>query len=1078
MYIIRLLITSFILLFYSVPLLAWQVALQTDSNQVQVRNEESLTAVDIYLTWFDKDATESQFVSWTLTQGWQPVLVPVATQPLDVSAFEMDIQDPLEQTCPSEHRCFLALVAVTEGKNPINSTAWQKVSMLPLSTAAAQDRMPGQQVFLPASENSYNNIVDRVEGGDVIASDSIIDADQKTPVAPATGESSNTAIPETEKPDIFKLADHQVLYANSSAKRFQVIDVADPKNPQIVDEINLAGNPQEVYILNEYNVLLQSDYDNVHQAGQTIVTALNKNQNGQLTKTHEITLTGSFSQSRRRNQLIYVVTQTHQMIPVAEAQPDECGFIPQESKTVMTVHVLRLEEKGQLTQVDALELPGYAPVVAIFPNHLITANHETWPNTQIKVFDLSSTEDPLIALPGITVPGEVPSEFHLNISDQLLYVVYGNAGFGLKEEESGSTFAIYDLDRLSTGEPISKVGNIAPEERLHGVRFSEDHVFIVTYKNVDPVWVIDISDPQHPQIIDELGDIPGWSEKLFFYAGHLLGVGIHDQPESDEPDNKRVRRLALSLFDVADPTQIKLLDRQVPLVKRSVAERPYSSDSAAIGDERALFLDWEAGFIALPVNTWGSNSGHYAYMVEMLNAQSVRAQPYTQLSEFCVAKSPMTLQRVIALDLPGVWIGLGDQTLLTFQCPQGEVLAQIELATPINWLEAYQGDLLAGVSGAWQQSSWGYYRLQRYTQADLANPVQSWTVDKAYGDVQVTGNKAVFFDAYYPLAIQVVDLATDQVGPAQQLEEMPVHVDEMPAEIRASEEPVLLPSIWYSRSQPITQDNLFCVGEQQGIEPPVFILEERNLDDAVKSEEKPEPQWVLRCWDLTTYQALPQRTIPGNPVAFTPAGHLITEEYLENGQLRLNLLTLEATQASLLHSRELTACERYNAQTWLAGDALYISCTHQIVYLDTPVSTEPAIEVREDDEDICPTFAPPTDESTADTVIFKLDPEQQFVETGQWTFSGYRQLAAIGPEDTILLGGTEWLVDNDIAVEMLISPYYYNEAICEVYQLTAPTESKLLTTIAAYCPWGKQVTLVPGAAYIAKGFVGIEKVSW
>lgn len=1157
MRIIRLLITSFILLFYSVPLLAWQVTLQAEGNQVQVSNEESLTTVDIYLTWFDKDATtvENQFVSWTLTQGWQPVLIPVATESLDVSAFEMDIQEPLEQTCPSEHRCFLALVAVTGGADPVDSTTWQKVSMLPLSTAAAQDRMPGQQVFLPVSENGddTNGRGDTIaSGGDLIAPESTaIDADQKTtdtPAAAPTIESDDGATPETEKPDIFKLADHQVLYANGSAERFQVIDVADPKKPQIVDELSLAGNPREVYTLNEYNVLLQSDSNNAYREGQTIVTVLNKDQNGQLTKTSEITLTGNFSQSRRRNQLIYVVTQTYQVIPLADAQPDECGYIPQESKTIMTVHVLRLEENGQLTQVDALELPGYAPVVAIFPNHLVTASHETWPNTQIQVFDLSSTEDPLIALPGIEVPGEVPSEFHLNVSDQFLYVVYGNAGFRLEEEESGSTFAIYDLNRLSTGEPISKIGNIAPEERLHGVRFSDDHVFIVTYKNVDPVWVIDISDPQNPQIIDELGDIPGWSEKLFFYEGHLLGVGTHDQPEPDEPEDSRVRRLALSLFDVADPTQIKLLDRRVPFVNQPVAERPYGSDSMAVWDERALFLDWEAGFIALPANSWGSESGHYAYMVEMLNAQSVRAQPYTQLSEFCVAKSPVALQRVIALDLPGVWIGLGDQTLLTFQCPQGEVLGQIELATNINWLDTYQGDLLAGVSGGWQ-NSWGYYRLQRHTQTNLANPIQSWTVDKAYGNVQVAGNKAVFFDVYYPLAIQVVDLATGQVDPAQQLEEMPAR-DEVPipvddvvkepelleeetnitstedntsakesesttAEISArTSEPTFAPIIWYGRSQPITQDNLFCVGEQQGIEPPVFILEERALAESVQSEEKPvdvdpyvpqQPQWVLRCWDLTTYQELPQRTIPGSPVAFTSAGHLITQEYLENGQLRLNLLTLEATQASLLHSRELAACERYNAQMWPVGDALYLSCTHQIVYLDTPVATiepasEGASETKEDtrgdssdnavaiDSDepidgtvICPTFAPPTEtEPTADTLIFKLNPEQQFAEEGQWTFSGYRQLTAVSSEDTILLSGTEQVVRDDIAIEKLVSPYgyYYSEAICEVYQLTVPAESTLLTTMATYCPWREQVMLTPEAAYIARGFAGIEKSSW
>lgn len=90
---------------------------------------------------------------------------------------------------------------------------------------------------------------------------------------------------------------------------------------------------------------------------------------------------------------------------------------------------------------------------------------------------------------------------------------------------------------------------LAPGERIYSARFLGDKGYVVTFRQVDPLFTFDLSDPAHPRKVGEL-KVPGFSSYIHpLDENHLLTVGVH----VDESGDWRTRSLKLSLFDVTDP---------------------------------------------------------------------------------------------------------------------------------------------------------------------------------------------------------------------------------------------------------------------------------------------------------------------------------------------------------------------------------------------------------------------------------------------------------------------------------------------------------------------------------------------
>ncbi len=148
------------------------------------------------------------------------------------------------------------------------------------------------------------------------------------------------------------------------------------------------------------------------------------------------------------------------------------------------------------------------------------------------------------------------------------------------------------------GDSLNVVGSlddIAPGERIFSTTFVEDQVFVVTFRQVDPLFVIDLSDATSPTITGEL-KIPGVSNYLQLIDDDiLLAVGRDADPNTGIQTD-----LQISLFDVADPTNPLLLDRYTFAGGRSTYT-PLIDWISSGANHNALTFDQLSGTLALPV---------------------------------------------------------------------------------------------------------------------------------------------------------------------------------------------------------------------------------------------------------------------------------------------------------------------------------------------------------------------------------------------------------------------------------------------------------------------------------------------
>ncbi|MDD3833101.1 MAG: beta-propeller domain-containing protein, partial [Oscillospiraceae bacterium] len=133
-------------------------------------------------------------------------------------------------------------------------------------------------------------------------------------------------------------------------------------------------------------------------------------------------------------------------------------------------------------------------------------------------------------------------------------------------------------------EIVGRIEDVAKGERVYSVRFSGDIGYFVTFRQVDPLFTVDLTDPASPKILSAL-KIPGFSEYLHPYSdGLLFGLG------KDADENGRVKGLKLSMFDVSDPADVT--------EKHKLVLDKYWTDASY--NHKAIIVSPQRGLIAFP----------------------------------------------------------------------------------------------------------------------------------------------------------------------------------------------------------------------------------------------------------------------------------------------------------------------------------------------------------------------------------------------------------------------------------------------------------------------------------------------
>lgn len=156
-----------------------------------------------------------------------------------------------------------------------------------------------------------------------------------------------------------------------------------------------------------------------------------------------------------------------------------------------------------------------------------------------------------------------------------------------EQKQPYSNLYVLDQDLKQVG----AVENLATGERIYSVRFMQNRAYLITFKQTDPLFVVDLTEPTAPKILGEL-KIPGFSNYLHPYDETTL-IGLGRETTTNEWGGVTNQGIKISLYDVANVAEPK------EIAKYTIGDQ--NSYSTALDDHKAFLFSAEKNLLAIPV---------------------------------------------------------------------------------------------------------------------------------------------------------------------------------------------------------------------------------------------------------------------------------------------------------------------------------------------------------------------------------------------------------------------------------------------------------------------------------------------
>ena len=436
-----------------------------------------------------------------------------------------------------------------------------------------------------AEQSTGSNPMDAVKYRDVTT----------TAVGGAAETSAETR--DVVESDIWRLRG-QTLYFFNQLRGLQAIDLADPDAAVVRGTLELPAVGEDMYLLGARHLALLARDGCASDQSQVIVA---EDTGGAPVVRARLPVAGSITESRLVGTALYVASQSYRLVAGSAGSVWEWGT---------QVSSFDLASPDVPVARDTLWYPGYGNVVTATDRLLFVVTQDpanSW-RSVVHAIDITNPKGAMAAYASLRLSGQAADKFKLNWD--------GGVFTSISEDWSGTggrrlvtrleTFRLPDPRSAAPGGPV-KLGELelGRGERLHATRFDGARAYVVTFFQVDPLWVVDISDPAAPRVSGSV-EVPGWSTFIQPLGTQLVTVGVE------------TNRVAVSLFDVSKPAAPALLSR--------VALGETYSWSEANWDEKAFSVLPEAGLILVPYS--GSTSNGYASRVQLidLNPASLAAR--------------------------------------------------------------------------------------------------------------------------------------------------------------------------------------------------------------------------------------------------------------------------------------------------------------------------------------------------------------------------------------------------------------------------------------------------------------------
>jgi hypothetical protein len=433
--------------------------------------------------------------------------------------------------------------------------------------------------------------------------------------------------------DIWKVVGDR-LYFYNQLRGLQLFDLSDPNEPLLVGTVRMPAAGEDLYVLPSGDAVLlkQGSYDlwepwswptpvvgrvsllatssdlrallngelfvpNIPRPSTSEVVTVSVRE-GKPVVAARVPFDGTLRESRMVGEILYVASEVNETDPNGVLPSSHCRL------TSFDLH-----DPAHPVRRESIDLAGWPTAVTASDQFFFVARWDAAPSNNafgniIEIIDISAPDGSMKRGGAAKVKGNIADKFKMHHDGATLTAIssswrYENADGKVLPGWAPNarwvpftTVDTFSIENANTPVALDSL-EIAPGETVRGTRFDNGRVYVVTFVQIDPLWIVDLTVPEHLKVLGHV-EAPGFSTYIEPLGDRLVTIGL----VRNEP--------AVSLFDVSDAAHPALL-KQVTLGNETNASGWVWSD--AVWDEKAFRVLPDEKLILLPLSSYNYPSG-------------------------------------------------------------------------------------------------------------------------------------------------------------------------------------------------------------------------------------------------------------------------------------------------------------------------------------------------------------------------------------------------------------------------------------------------------------------------------------
>ncbi len=347
------------------------------------------------------------------------------------------------------------------------------------------------------------------------------------------------------EPDVIRREGNLLYVLN----QFRGLSIVDLDTDTLLVQVPTLGIPKDLYFAEGVAYVLVGGSQQVQAEGNSLSVSLSSHMyavdvSDPATARIQgaLALTGDLVDSRLVGSIFYAVT-------VDYGYSYDADFTPRTTEPGMIVTSIDVSNPASLEAVDRVDVAGTGYLIHVNSEAVFVVTND-WGSTRtvITYLDITDADGAIVERGQMAVRGYVGDRFKLDAWNGVLRVV--SSDWQQERQVYVSTFDLRDpaLSRLAERAIEGAAG-----ETLFATRFDGARAYVVTFLVVDPLFVLDLSDPTNPVVLGAL-EVPGYSTHIETQGDRLIALGVDNT-------NRNGNQVTVSIFDVSGNGAPTLVDR-------------------------------------------------------------------------------------------------------------------------------------------------------------------------------------------------------------------------------------------------------------------------------------------------------------------------------------------------------------------------------------------------------------------------------------------------------------------------------------------------------------------------------------